>query len=358
MTQRKENRILYIDLARGLTMLTILWGHVMLTGAVNLVVYAFHIPVFFFLSGMVFKKEKYPTFGSFVKRRVRTLLIPYVIYSGITWVWWLLDCLSKGYSLAGCWHPFMQTFLAQGSAGYLLHNPALWFVTCLFVVEVLYYFLCKLPNWGNLLASAFFAAIGWLMMQPNEFFDFKTLPWNVEVALAAVLFYAMGNLFAKSADHKKLVQTAMANPLKIWILTVVSFVVLCIGGVKNGHVTMAQGALGDNVVLFYLIAICGIIFMLSLCVALSAMHGRGMFGDKILNYFAWMGRNSFYMMVLHIPVMLAAVRVVSIIMGVSLDDVRVEYIYTVPAWIGMVVGSSLLTWLIELGKKKWAKRKI
>lgn len=41
MAQNKNARILYIDLARGLTMLTILWGHVMLTGSVNLVVYAF-----------------------------------------------------------------------------------------------------------------------------------------------------------------------------------------------------------------------------------------------------------------------------------------------------------------------------
>lgn len=78
MAQNKNARILYIDLARGLTMLTILWGHVMLTGSVNLVVYAFHIPVFFFLSGMVFRKDKYPTLGSLVKRRVETLLIPYV----------------------------------------------------------------------------------------------------------------------------------------------------------------------------------------------------------------------------------------------------------------------------------------
>lgn len=352
MAQNKNARILYIDLARGLTMLTILWGHVMLTGSVNLVVYAFHIPVFFFLSGMVFRKDKYPTLGSLVKRRVETLLIPYVFYSGITWIWWLIDCVSKGYSLTGSWKPLFQTFIAQGSAGYMLHNPALLFVTCLFVVEIIYFFICKLPVWMNVLTGLLLAAIGYGMMQPNGFFDFKALPWNIEVAFTAVIFYALGNLFSDYTDHKKLVQSAKENPVVIWVLTAVFFTILCVGGVKNGHATMAQGVLGDNVLIFYLVAVCGIIFMICLCVALSSVFGCIKGVDTVLDYFAWMGRNSFYMMVLHIPVMLVAVRIVSIVSEVSLDAVRVEYVYTIPAWIGMVVGSSILTALIVKIKKR------
>lgn len=343
---KEKSRILYIDLARGITMLTILWGHVMLTGVVNQIVYAFHIPVFFFLSGMVFKQEKYPDFTSFVKRRMKTLLVPYAFYSLVTWIWWLGDCVSKGYSLAGCYRPLLQTVIAQGSAGYMLHNPALWFVTCLFVVEVIYYFICKLPNTGNVIVSVILAILGYHMMKPNAYFDFKTLPWNIEVAFAAMIFYAMGNLFSQWIDHKKLMKKAKIHIGQIGILAIIFFALLCIGGVTNGHATMAQGILGDNVILFYPVAICGIIFMLSLCIVLNSLYGTYKCFDKIMDYFSWMGRNSFYMMVFHIPVMLVAVRIVSIIMGVSLDAVRISYLYTIPAWLIMVVGSSLVTWIV------------
>ena len=54
-----KKRLDYNDLAKSLGMLTILWGHIRLTGWSNEFVYAWHIPLFFFLSGMVFNKNKY-----------------------------------------------------------------------------------------------------------------------------------------------------------------------------------------------------------------------------------------------------------------------------------------------------------
>ena len=44
-----RRRIDYIDIAKGLGMMTIIWGHIMYAGISNAIVYAFHIPLFFFL---------------------------------------------------------------------------------------------------------------------------------------------------------------------------------------------------------------------------------------------------------------------------------------------------------------------
>ena len=79
-----KKRLDYIDIAKALGMLIIMWGHIAVSKSVTFV-YAFHIPLFFFLSGMVFVQDKYPDFKSFVKRRIQTLIIPYIIYSFITW---------------------------------------------------------------------------------------------------------------------------------------------------------------------------------------------------------------------------------------------------------------------------------
>ena len=56
----------YNDLAKSLGMLAILWGHIRLTGWSNAFVYAWHIPLFFFLSGMVFDKSRYANFRTFI----------------------------------------------------------------------------------------------------------------------------------------------------------------------------------------------------------------------------------------------------------------------------------------------------
>lgn len=84
------DRLSYIDTAKGLGMLLVLWAHIMLGGWTNSFIYAFHMPLFFFLSGMMFRREKYRGFKQFFVKRVKTLLIPYVFYSFASWIVWAL----------------------------------------------------------------------------------------------------------------------------------------------------------------------------------------------------------------------------------------------------------------------------
>ena len=63
-----SKRIASIDIAKGVGMLFIIWGHVMRYGITNHWVYVFHIPLFFFLSGLVFSQERYGDFKAFLKR--------------------------------------------------------------------------------------------------------------------------------------------------------------------------------------------------------------------------------------------------------------------------------------------------
>ena len=339
-------------------MLTILWGHVMLSGRSNILVYSFHIPVFFFLSGTVFKKEKYTSLFSLVKRRFFTLLIPYLIYSVLTWGFWVLDSYTKGNALTGCYKPLVETFIARGSAGYMIHNPALWFVTCLFVVEVLYYFICKLPDAVNIAVCALCAVCAYFLMLPNRFFDFTALPWNIEVALASVLFYGLGNIFSQRVDAARLVVFSKKRPLLLLLISCFAFTAMYFGAMYNGHVSMAQCKLGENnTLVFYIVALFGIIFVLCGCLFLEGICGRVKPLDRILNYFLWIGRNSFYFMVLHIPCMLVAVRIVAHFAGRGISEVRDDYIYTLPAWAGMMIGSTLLTLLINGVKAALAKNK-
>ncbi len=194
----KEKRLDYIDIAKGLGMLAIIWGHIMESGATNVFVYSFHIPLFFFISGVVFRKDKYITFWSFMKRRIKTLIIPYLFFSFLTWVLWAVYSKVTHSTVDSYIKPLLQTFIAQGSWGYLVHNVPLWFVSCLLVIEVLYYFICKMDRKiAVLVPCGAFALLSYLMEKLTGIFDFKTLPWSIGAAFAGIVFYGLGNTAAE-----------------------------------------------------------------------------------------------------------------------------------------------------------------
>lgn len=112
-------------------MLLIVWGHIRLGDWSNAFVYAFHIPLFFFLSGMVFSKKRYPDFKSFLLKRINSLIKPYVVFSGLTWIIWVAYSYVSHANVESYWMPLAQTFIAQGSGGFFIHNVPLWFVSCL-----------------------------------------------------------------------------------------------------------------------------------------------------------------------------------------------------------------------------------
>ena len=73
-----RQRIDWIDTAKGLCLILVIVGHTLPYG--NLMrnfIFSFHMPAFFFLSGMTFRPEKYSSCLDYIKKRGRTLVLPY-----------------------------------------------------------------------------------------------------------------------------------------------------------------------------------------------------------------------------------------------------------------------------------------
>lgn len=346
MNMEPRKRYEEIDLAKGIGMLAVIWGHLMLGGSTNRFVYAFHIPLFFFLSGLLFRRERYRNFGAFVGHRARTLLLPYAVFSAVTWLYWVVRNLVLDLPVKSWFSPLLQTVLAQGSGGFLVHNVALWFVTCLFVVEILYYFLAKLPAWATALGCIVCGAIGWWVVQAHDGFDFTLLPWNMEGAMTGVVFYGAGNLCARFVSRDAVLRRVQAHRICSLFLLLLLTAATFFGARQNGRVTIGHALLGEHLWLFYTNAFLGI--AASLLLSMLLMHWP-------VRFLKWLGRNSFFAMAIHIPVMVDVVWLVSKLCNVNIDALRYSYPYTVPAFF--VILAITCFWVFLLEKIRSRKQK-
>lgn len=86
VTGEKTGRLPVIDVAKGIGMLLVIYAHVNYTPGQLAYIYSFHMPLFFLLSGMMFDREKYGTFTAFMKRKVQTMVCPYLLFYLLSWI--------------------------------------------------------------------------------------------------------------------------------------------------------------------------------------------------------------------------------------------------------------------------------
>lgn len=71
--EKAKQRFDFIDVAKGIGMLFVIYAHVNYNKAVLIPIYSFHMPLFFIISGMMFNRSRFAGFGDFVKRRFSVL---------------------------------------------------------------------------------------------------------------------------------------------------------------------------------------------------------------------------------------------------------------------------------------------
>lgn len=127
LTLSQTSRIEYIDIAKGLGMILVVTGHcINVKTFPGLWIWSFHMPLFFILSGLCFSEKKYPTFLPFLKKRVKTLLLPCIYFSVLVTTLTFLLLRQTAY------HDLMKNL-----------PGALWFVLILFFTEILYYHIIQ-----------------------------------------------------------------------------------------------------------------------------------------------------------------------------------------------------------------------
>lgn len=337
-----SKRLDYIDIAKGIGMLFVMFAHVNYTPKQLVLTYSFHMPLFFIISGMLFDRERFASFGEFIKRRLKTLILPYFVFSFLAIAYAFLSerMFPEVFDITRDQYIkfFKQVFIASGSAGTC--NVPLWFVPNLFVIEIMYYFISKLNVKVIIPLVTALAGLGWLLQSKLLPFDNKLLPWTFDSALFALSFYALGNLcfplvkqaaaYINENRHKWIIC------LEIILLSFIPWLSLTL---INGKVSLGSRDL-ENGVLFFMTGVLGTVIILTV----SLLFGQNRF-------LRFCGRNSFILMAVHVVFRRYTVPKLYHAFGFELYDRKIFIETIVPIIIVMSL-SLIFTWVYELVRKK------
>ncbi|MEM9087232.1 MAG: acyltransferase family protein [Cyanobacteria bacterium P01_F01_bin.53] len=202
-----------IDIARGLGIFSVVLGHIA-TGLGSHIIYLFHMPFFFMVSGYFHKVD--PKEFQYLRKKALSLLIPYFAYLLILELPNLTRLLSRiieAPTVNGALS-FVKYLvnLAYGGETLTGETGVFWFITCLFLTQQLFNFISnriKSPKIVVIIAAILYMAAYIDQISPGRL----VAPWAVNVVGCAFLFYTAGALYGKyifSHHTKPLVFGAIA----------------------------------------------------------------------------------------------------------------------------------------------------
>lgn len=342
----------YLDITKGIGILLVVWAHILITGTSHRVIYAFHMPLFFLISGMLFRRDKYQSFFDFLRKRAKRLLMPFAIYSIVTWIIWAVFRFVRHDDVVSYWDPLFQTVIAKGSGAYMVHNSALWFIPCLFATEIMYFALSKLNYIIRISISVCCAFLSFTL--GHYFADdwWFLLPWNFDAALIAILFYCIGNVFSAKFSNQKIIEYSKTHVAIMICLFVVFSIILYWSAMEFGECSMGSSSYQCNGVIFITRAIIGCIA----CVIVSILLGFISPKNLLKKYLICEGKDSLDIMSIHIPIKGIVILGLGLTLHHSSDDISMSLLYSAFAFIITMIAVDILVLAINRGKQLFTQR--
>ena len=224
----RDNRIAWIDVAKGIGIFLIVFGHTMQSGFVRQVIFSFHVPFFFFLSGVTYKRET--SFYTFLRKKVSGLLVPY-------WVWGIISIAVFLFAGSFLHLEEANTGLLNNLFGLLYGNPRtelmwwnrpLWFIPCLFItlliVDVIERIIFIENRGGQRRIAVIIISllIGIIWNKASGLI----LPFHMEAALGMISYTEMGIMFRDNRIDKRIEGTSTGAKSVLVIVCIIAGVLL------------------------------------------------------------------------------------------------------------------------------------
>lgn len=175
-------------------MMLVILGHSYSTEELHRWINAFHMPLFFVLSGYIYK-HSCSSFKQLICKNLRRYIAPYFIYSGIMFLIYgvLRGILTYGFSTELLHSLLKYIFGILYSKGSLLYMPLctpLWFLTCFFSVTVLVWIADRFNTRLRIVILVMYALCGSAL----SYYEIGKLIWNIDTAFTGSVLLSLGRL--------------------------------------------------------------------------------------------------------------------------------------------------------------------
>lgn len=251
------NRIIALDIAKAICIILVVMGHYVPDNSpawyvlVHDVIYTFHMPLFMFVSGYVYiATKKRSTYGDFLLKKVRRLMVPYLTTSVMVIVIKLLTQGSMSVDNPVTIFSFVEMFYMPVAGYFLWFIWALWWMFVLvplfrgkqkhvelFVLGIVLqflYFTNGVGTGGMFLLNAMLPFIGiWFVMEVaklvcNDWTDVHErhlLMWIAQSSYIIYLFHTTFEGLVKAVLRKLLIDS------NVWYVFIPSAILVIFSGV-------------------------------------------------------------------------------------------------------------------------------
>lgn len=250
MQGHSNNRIEYIDIAKCLALVLVVYSHTPLF-LCQKYLGGFFIAAFFFLSGYTGSVSR--PFREHVAKRAVRLLVPYLFFTVF------LIVLSGNYSFIDIFGALYSRYSlypleTAGNTVFLRScNAPLWFLTAMFVSDTVYYALVRRFESKGFAITILLLAV--LLIVSVGLSDAKILlPWSLDTMPFFVSCMLVGRLARVRhwVDHGR-------------IFTLIMLLVYVLACYVNGGMNLSCRFYGNSVILCFISGISGTLLLMDLC---------------------------------------------------------------------------------------------
>ncbi len=345
---KSSKRIIWIDYAKFIAITIMILGHTNLnqTPYICLFGYIFHMPIFFFISGLF---EKGASIGKSLMNVTRTLIVPYFVFSlfsfSYCWCYPILhpelypniNSFTDIYSAATLGTLFMENRVREFS---FLPNYPLWFLAALMVAKILFSIFHSLAQKLKINNPLYWIVISFisvfLFLKSRQIYYF-----SIDSALMGFPLYVLA-YHIKIETQKRIFEN---YAIPIFIL---SFLYTLFVGMQNGAVNMDGGYYGKSLIMFYINAIIAIFMVISFSYIICKKF-------KPIKFASYLGANTLVILGVHNFILQCIKGFIVMILGIKISkNDLLSFLITVIILILCIPISKFinakLSWII--GKKQ------
>lgn len=248
-------------MAKGIGILLIMIGHLGISvipeaNFLQVWIYSFHIPMFFFLSGFLFSIGG--SLKEFALKKLRTVVLPYFTL-GLAILLYNIYSAVKSNIYSTAWlRETVKRFLIQDRFW------TIWFLASILVLNIMMYLMVRFlkKTWLIAAASVACAVIGLLYYH----FGGSKLPWDIDVAFCAMPFFGGGFLINRHKDRLGLLVRGTARSVIMFFVCGASNIFFCWLNYHFSHRPCDMFSMFYGIApLMYLSAFSGIAAVVILC---------------------------------------------------------------------------------------------